>query len=339
MGLICPLGCVTPLQDIDHFNDDINSHCTKLLHVSTTDAPTNGQAVMTGSDAIFRSTQKVISDCSQLVYAAPREADEHVNNIKFLGIHITSDLTWSMNTAHLLLTNFYRATIESILCLSAAVWYGSCTAAQGSPLPDLDSIYAGQMQKKARHIAADPTHPGNGLFVPLPSGTRLLQQQLSTVGPSCWRLGRVRVFPQLDFIPPEIQRTAGGFHDPSVAKEMKLRIVSAKIDSCVVIVTETWLDNNIPDAAVELAGRSLLRADRTAASEKHRGGGLALYIHNAWCTATNFIGTYCSPDLEYLAVKCRPFKMARELCSILIVAIYIPPQANAKNLHWRSCTA
>ncbi|KAI3371768.1 hypothetical protein L3Q82_024324 [Scortum barcoo] len=67
------------------------------------------------------------------------EAVERVNNIKFLGIHITSDLTWSMNTAHLvkkaqqrlfflrklkhaglspqLLTNFYRATIESILCL------------------------------------------------------------------------------------------------------------------------------------------------------------------------------------------------------------------------------
>ncbi|KAI3373429.1 hypothetical protein L3Q82_022040 [Scortum barcoo] len=104
-----------------------------------------------------------------------REAVERVNNIKFLGIHITSDLTWSMNTAHLvkkaqqrlfflrklkraglspqLLTNFYRATIESILCLSAAVWYGSCTAQDrkdlarvvktaqgivGSPLPDLE---------------------------------------------------------------------------------------------------------------------------------------------------------------------------------------------------------
>ncbi|KAI3355928.1 hypothetical protein L3Q82_004472 [Scortum barcoo] len=53
--------------------------------------------------------------------------------------------------------------------------------------------------------------------------------------------------------------------------EMKLRIVSAKIDSCVAIVTETWLDNNIPDATVEL-----LRADRTAASEKQRGG--AVYI-------------------------------------------------------------
>ncbi|KAI3352549.1 hypothetical protein L3Q82_005493 [Scortum barcoo] len=141
-----------------------------------------------------------------------REAVERVNNIKFLGIHITSDLTWSMNTAHLvkkaqqrlfflrklkraglspqLLTNFYRATIESILCLSAAVWYGSCTAQDrkdlarvvktaqgivGSPLPDLDSIYAGRMQKKARHgiLPPDPTHPGNGLFVLLPSEKRI----------------------------------------------------------------------------------------------------------------------------------------------------------------------
>ncbi|KAI3354746.1 hypothetical protein L3Q82_004579 [Scortum barcoo] len=82
------------------------------------------------------------------------------------------------------------ATIESILRLSAAVWYGSCTAHKtekdlarvvktaqgivGSPLPDLDSIYAGRMQKKARHIAADPTHPGNGLFVLLPSGKRCI---------------------------------------------------------------------------------------------------------------------------------------------------------------------
>ena len=78
------------------------------------------------------------------------EEVDHVNNIKFLGIHISSDLTWSLNTSHLvmkaqqrlfflrklkraglssrLLVNFYRSTIESILCLSVTVWYGSCTA-------------------------------------------------------------------------------------------------------------------------------------------------------------------------------------------------------------------
>ncbi|KAI3353379.1 hypothetical protein L3Q82_019915, partial [Scortum barcoo] len=84
----------------------------------------------------------------------------------------------STNTIVKLLTNFYRATIESILCLSAAVWYGSCTAqdqkdlAQGgenstgdcgksSSRPDLDSMYAGWwIQKKARHIADQPYPPG-----------------------------------------------------------------------------------------------------------------------------------------------------------------------------------
>ncbi|KAI3361599.1 hypothetical protein L3Q82_013739, partial [Scortum barcoo] len=67
-----------------------------------------------------------------------------------------------------------------------------------------------------------------------------------------------------------------GNYEVNKMDEMNLRIVSAKIDSCVAIVIETWLDNNIPDVAVELAGRFLLRADRTAASEKHRGG--AVYI-------------------------------------------------------------
>ncbi|KAI3361555.1 hypothetical protein L3Q82_013692 [Scortum barcoo] len=64
--------------------------------------------------------------------------------------------------------------------------------------------------------------------------------------------------------------------------EMKLRIVSAKIDSCVANVTKTWLDNNIPDATGSGASRGALfsRADRTAASEKHRGGVTVLSTPN-----------------------------------------------------------
>lgn len=138
-----------------------------------------------------------------------REEVERVDNVKFLGIHITSDLTWTLNTSHLvkkaqqrlfflrklkraglspqLLRNFYRATVESILCLNATVWFGSCTAQDrknlarvvrtaqrivGSPLPDLDSLYTSRVQKKASRIAADSSHPGNRLFVPLPSRKR-----------------------------------------------------------------------------------------------------------------------------------------------------------------------
>lgn len=98
-----------------------------------------------------------------------------------------------------------------------------------------------------------------------------------------------RLFPVSSSLAPE--------HSPTT-DEMKLRIVSMKINSCMAIVTETWLGNNIPDAAIDLVGWSLLQADRTAASEEYRGGGLALYIHNAWFTADDIIGTYCSPDLE-----------------------------------------
>ncbi|KAI3354567.1 hypothetical protein L3Q82_019070, partial [Scortum barcoo] len=125
---------------------------------------------------------------------ASGEAVERVNNIKFLGIHITSDLTWSMNTAHLvkkaqqrlfflrklqLLTNFYRAT--------GPVWYGSCTAqirkdlgpggenssgdcGKSSSRPGLQYTLAGSKRRPDILQPAAPTHPGNGLFVPLPSG-------------------------------------------------------------------------------------------------------------------------------------------------------------------------
>ncbi|KAI3358343.1 hypothetical protein L3Q82_014782 [Scortum barcoo] len=43
------------------------------------------------------------------------EAVERVNNIKFLGIHITSDLTWFMNTAHLVKKAQQRNVLDSPL--------------------------------------------------------------------------------------------------------------------------------------------------------------------------------------------------------------------------------
>lgn len=53
-------------------------------------------------------------------------------------------------------------------------------------------------------------------------------------------------------------------------------------------------------------------------------------MHNNWCAATDIIGTYCPPDLEDLALKCRPFYIPREFTAVLIGAVYIPPQANTK---------
>ena len=75
---------------------------------------------------------------------------ERVKSFKFLGVHITDILKWSIHTdsvvmkvqqrlfnlrrlkkfslASKTLTNFYRCTIESILSGCITAWYGNCTS-------------------------------------------------------------------------------------------------------------------------------------------------------------------------------------------------------------------
>lgn len=74
---------------------------------------------------------------------------ERVTNFKLLGVHISQDLSWSLNTSTLIkkaqqrlfflrklkkaelspqiLRNFYLCTVESILTNCFTVWYGNCT--------------------------------------------------------------------------------------------------------------------------------------------------------------------------------------------------------------------
>lgn len=124
---------------------------------------------------------------------------EHVDNIRFLGIHISADLTWALNISHLvkkgqqrlfflterretglpsrLMVNFYRSTIESILTLDMVVWYTSCTGQKGSD-PGGENSLRGLWEALFRtwtpcmlascSIATDPTHPGLRLFSPCP---------------------------------------------------------------------------------------------------------------------------------------------------------------------------
>lgn len=39
--------------------------------------------------------------------------------------------------------------------------------------------------------------------------------------------------------------------------------------------------------------------------------------------------TFCSPEVEYLMINCRPHFLPREFSSILFVAVYLPPQTDA----------
>ncbi len=128
-----------------------------------------------------------------------------VESFRFLGTTISQDLKWDnhidsiakkaqqrlyflrqlrkFNLPQELLKQFYSAIIESVLCSSITVWFGSATKTDirrlqrtvrtaeriiGAPLPSLQELYISRVRKRAKKVTLDPSHPA--LFVLLPSG-------------------------------------------------------------------------------------------------------------------------------------------------------------------------
>ncbi len=133
-----------------------------------------------------------------------------VESFRFLGSTISQDLKWDnhidsiakkkaqqrlyflrqlrkFNLPQELLKQFYSAIIESVLCSSITVWFGSATKTDirrlqrtvrtaerfiGAPLPSLQELYTSRVRKRAKKVTLDPSHPAHSLFELLPSGRR-----------------------------------------------------------------------------------------------------------------------------------------------------------------------
>ncbi len=78
-----------------------------------------------------------------------------------------------------LLKQFYSAIIESVLCTSITVWFGSATKSDirrlqrtvqtaeriiGAPLLTLQELYTSRVWKRAQKISLDPSHPSYPIF-------------------------------------------------------------------------------------------------------------------------------------------------------------------------------
>ena len=135
---------------------------------------------------------------------------EQVSSFKFLGTHISDDLKWTVNSAEILkkakqrlyflrklklfganqviLINFYRTIIESIITSSIIVWFGRVNQADlnklssvirsaekiiGTGLPSLHSIYVERSVSKTNNIIKDSSHPAHKYFQFLPSQRRM----------------------------------------------------------------------------------------------------------------------------------------------------------------------
>ncbi len=96
--------------------------------------------------------------------------------------------------------------------------------------------------------------------------------------------------------------------------------------------SEIWLNNSIPDCTNQLDQLSCYRADRALVEVgKTLEGGLCVYINDAFCHDAVVVCKHCSPLMEFMIIKCRPFYLQREYTAILLVAVYIPPSSNNNN--------
>ena len=100
----------------------------------------------------------------------------------------------------------------------------------------------------------------------------------------------------------------------------------------IMCFTETWLNELTPDSHVTLDCFQLVRADRSATvTGKRKGGGIAMFVNERWCNPGHISvkEQRCTRDIELLAVSIRPYYLPREFSHVIVMAVYIPPSANA----------
>ena len=85
-------------------------------------------------------------------------------------------------------------------------------------------------------------------------------------------------------------------------------------DCNILCFMETWLSQDMLSESVRPPGFSMHRADREKhLSGKRKGGGVCFMINDSWCNHNNIqeLKSFCSLDLEFLTIKCRPFYLPR----------------------------
>ena len=230
-----PQGCVLSPSLYSLFTNDCVSHSDSVKLIKFADDTTVEGLISGGDESVYRGeVDRLVSWCSdnnlelnvkktkEMIVdfrkkkGAPlqplvinSQAVEMVDNFKFLGTVIDSDLKWEDNCTAIvkkaqqrlyflrqlkkfglskdIMVQFYRAVVESVLTFSITVWYGSTSKQDrdrlervvksasriiGRQLPSIASIYADRSTSRARKIAADQSHPANHLFQLLPSGRR-----------------------------------------------------------------------------------------------------------------------------------------------------------------------
>ena len=98
--------------------------------------------------------------------------------------------------------------------------------------------------------------------------------------------------------------------------------MSFEMQTDIVCITETWLQQHHADSLVAINGYNLIRRDRKGTF----GGGICMYVKDS--IAVTVLEDLESEDgLEVLWVKLRPTRLPRGLSNIIVGLVYHPPKS------------
>lgn len=109
-------------------------------------------------------------------------------------------------------------------------------------------------------------------------------------------------------------------------KKDELAVLIDQHKSDLVMVTETWLTENVPNEAVHIPGLTIIRKDRNGG----RGGGVAIYVRDH--IPVKVRNDLIQPPFECLWVTIRPKWLPRVISKIAVACIYLPPTLVSSDL-------
>ena len=95
----------------------------------------------------------------------------------------------------------------------------------------------------------------------------------------------------------------------------------------IVVITETWLSPNVNNSAINLNGFSTFRHDR---QDGRRVGGVCVYVNDQLPVV--HLKELSYPEVESLRLLIKPRRLPRGFNSIILAAIYHPPQSDDRAL-------
>ena len=118
---------------------------------------------------------------------------------------------------------------------------------------------------------------------------------------------------------------------PSESPVKVLESVEDIANSSPPVSAQCWRKEafgNVDGVASEFA-EVVVHVHFTAHSGMTRGGSLCIFVNNSWCMKSKEVSRFCSPEVEYLMIKCRPHYSPREFSAKLFMAVNLPPQTDA----------